>query len=142
MLNNILLFMLLITGCNLQMAERGISAEAVNAPELKEVSYTTATFNKTSWQYFLQHLPLKEGAVLDYTGNPIADQAKAALIVNYDVGNKNLQQCADALIRLRAEYLFAAQRYQEISFHFTSGHSFAFKAYCNGIRPVINGNQV
>lgn len=90
----------------------------------------------------MQHLPAKPGPVLDYRGNPVADQSKAALIVNYDVGNKDLQQCADALIRLRAEYLFSANRYQEILFHFTSGHLYAFDAYCKGVRPVINGAHV
>jgi hypothetical protein len=134
--------MLLFTSCNLQMADRGIHPEAVNTMVAKEERYTTTAYKQGSWLYFLQHLPVREGLVLDYQGNPVADQAKAAMIVNYDVGNKNLQQCADALIRLRAEYLFAVQRYHDITFQFTSGHRFAFEAYCKGMRPVINGNQV
>lgn len=104
--------------------------------------WTRPTFPKGSWQDFLQHLPTTNGEVVNYRGEPVANQAKEVAIVNFDVGMKDLQQCADALIRLRAEYLFMADRKQEIAFHITSGDLFMFVDYCKGLRPVIQGKQV
>jgi hypothetical protein len=106
--------------------------------------YTWEIAMPNSFAEFLQNLPLKEAGspVLDYTGAPINNQEEHIAIINYDVGIKNLQQCADATIRLRAEYLFNQKRFDEIGFHFTSGDYFSWTDYANGTRSVINGNSV
>lgn len=109
---------------------------------LPAVSFTTCSFKQDTWQHFLQSLPTQPGEIVDYTGSPVANQSKQAAILTYDVGHKDLQQCADALIRLRAEYLFAQQRYNNIRFRFTSGHFYAWSDYRKGIRPQVHGNQV
>ncbi len=96
-----------------------------------------------SWPYFLQHLPRKDGPVLDFKGNPVGNQEKHFEILTYDVGKSDLQQCADALMRIRAEYLFARKKYSAIGFHFNSGLFYSWSDYLKGIRPVfINQKQV
>jgi hypothetical protein len=79
---------------------------------------------------------------VDYKGRPVAFQQKHAAILSYDIGNRDLQQCADALMRLRAEYLFGQKRLAEIHFHFTIGYDYTFFAYCRGKRPAPAGNSV
>ena len=95
-----------------------------------------------TWQYFLQNLPVLNGPILNYRGQPISHQSKNAGIINYDVGSQDLQQCADALIRLRSEYLFQQKSYNEIGFHFTNGDFYSWKDYSKGKRPEVKGNKV
>lgn len=98
--------------------------------------------DEKSWLYFLQHLPIVDGPVLDYMGHPVAYQQKHTAIINYDVGTKDLQQCADALMRLRAEYLFQQQRYHEIEFHFVNGLLYKWDQYCEGIKVAPKGSDI
>ncbi len=101
-------------------------------------------YKKNSWQYYLQNLELLSGRgkILDYRGNPIRNQSNHIAIIKCDIGNKDLQQCADAIIRLRAEYLFKQKRFNEIAFKFTSGHLYKWTDHARGIRPIISGNKV
>ena len=88
-----------------------------------------------SWPYFLQHMPAENKPILDFMGNQISNQEKHFAILSYDVGTADLQQCADALMRLRAEYLFSQKKYARIGFHFNSGIYYSWADYLKGMRP-------
>jgi hypothetical protein len=122
------------------------STTIFNLP-LSNVSIVKNIHNKlnrdtNSWAYFLQHLPEVNGPVLNYKGQPVVDQGKHFSILTYDVGTQDLQQCADALMRLRAEYLFNQNRADEIGFHFVSGQLYRFADYCKGVKPIPKGQSV
>jgi len=105
----------------------------------KRIETAPGTF--ANW---LQHLPLKKGAppVYLYTGEKKENQRIHCAVVDIDVGQKNLQQCADAVIRLRAEYLYSVGIYDEIHFNFTSGDTAWFAEWLAGYRPEIKDNLV
>lgn len=94
--------------------------------------------------YFIENFQLKPygSPILKYDGTPIAIQNFHEAIFDIDTGSKDLQQCADAAIRLRAEYLFKTKKFDEIKFHFTNGDLMTWNDYKNGTRALVNGNSV
>lgn len=86
---------------------------------------------------WLRGLPLKPGGtpVMLFNGSPKIFQGAHVAVVDIDVGDRDLQQCADAIMRLRAEYLFARGRAREIGFNYTNGARVAFSRWADGYRP-------
>ena len=97
-----------------------------------------------SFADWLRHLPLKPGRpdVLLFNGQKKANQNAHVAVVALDVGSRDLQQCADAVIRLRAEYLFSLGRAGDIAFTFTSGDRAEWAKWADGHRPRVSGSQV
>ena len=80
---------------------------------------------ENSFAEWLQNIPLKnDKTVYLYDGSQKTNQQAQFAVLNISVGTKNLQQCADVVMRLRAEYLFACNRFQEI--HFTDNDNTAY----------------
>jgi Domain of unknown function (4846) len=85
--------------------------------------------NQNSFTTFLRNIPLKKNnMVYLFNGEPKRNQQAQYAVLDIPVGNKDLQQCADAVMRLRAEYLFAQKRYDEIIFYDNNKKPFAFTA--------------
>jgi hypothetical protein len=101
--------------------------------------FARAKAQKGSFGSWLRGLPLKPGkpAVMLFDGRKKARQDVHHAIVDIDVGKKDLQQCADAAIRLWAEYLFARGKALNASFHFTSGDECPFSRWAKGERPTV-----
>jgi len=96
-----------------------------------------------SFADYLQNLPLKpDGTKVKYYDNREKSADVYLAVLDFNLGERNLQQCADAVIRLRAEYLYAAQRFDEIHFKFVNGFNADFSKWANGYGISVNGNQV
>lgn len=80
--------------------------------------------------------------VLLHDGSEKYRQDVHACILDIDVGRRDLQQCADAVMRLRAEYLFEQKQYDKIHFNFTNGFRCDYSKWRSGSRVKVSGNNV
>jgi hypothetical protein len=96
-----------------------------------------------SFAEWLRGLPLlAEGTEVHlYNGKLKANQGAQAAVINIDVGARDLQQCADAVMRLRAEYLFSTKQFEKIAFNYTSGDRVDYARWTKGRRIVAKGNR-
>lgn len=97
-----------------------------------------------SFAEWLRYLPLKKPGVpvMLFNGEQKRNQDAHIRVVDMPVGSRDLQQCADALIRLRSEYLFSRGEFSRIRFSFTSGDIIPFERWRNGERPLVKRNRV
>ena len=100
--------------------------------------YRRTNIETGSFGSFLRNLPLKPhgSGILLFDGSLKPGENKHVAVVKMDIGNKDLQHCADAIIRLRAEYLFQQHRFENISFHFTNGERADYLNYAAGYRVI------
>lgn len=124
--------------------------ETVN-PEGKTISsrfsppkgYMPVSAGANSYALYLRKLPLKpHGTKVKLYNNKLkANQNAAAAVLDIEVGDENLQQCADAVMRLRAEYLYATKQYHKIHFNFTNGFRADYMEWMKGNRIIVKGND-
>lgn len=99
---------------------------------------------KGSFTHWLQHLPLKEGKpdVYLYDGSSKWNQSAHEFVLDIDVGKRDLQQCADAAMRLRAEYLYNNGKKDLIHFNYTNGAEVRYEKWRQGYMPIPKGSKV
>lgn len=91
---------------------------------------------------YLRMLPLKpQGSKIKLYNGKIKDTGSHVAVLDIDIGDRDLQQCADAVIRLRAEYLYGLKIYDKIHFNFTSGFTADFTTWMDGKRIKVEGNE-
>ncbi|QRO00819.1 DUF4846 domain-containing protein [Archangium violaceum] len=125
-------------------AERPIRSlgEAIPPPS----GYSRVAVEEGSFGAWLRGLPLRpEGTpVRDFRGQELraGDDAFVAAVAELDVGSANLQQCADSIIRLHAEWQWSRGQKERIAYRFTSGHLAAWPRYSAGERTRVSGSKV
>lgn len=94
-----------------------------------------------SFAQWLRGLPMKPIGVPVklYTGQDKFRQDVHVAVVAIDTGARDLQQCADAVMRLRAEWQLASGRSGEIGFDYTGGGRVPFSRWSRGERPSADG---
>lgn len=97
--------------------------------------YLSDSAKTGSFAGYLVHLPLKkEGSKVLYYDGTSKDKLNVYCgVVNLPIGHKDLHQCADAVMRLRGEYLFQNKQFSDIHFNFLSdGKPRYFQTFAKG----------
>ena len=107
------------------------------------VGYERTNEAKNSFASYLRNLPLKpSGTVVKYyNGSTKSNRNIYDAVVDLPIGNKDLHQCADAIMRLRADYFYAQKEYDKIHFNFTNGFRIDYSKWRQGYRIAVKGNK-
>jgi len=77
-----------------------------------------------------------------YNGKLKSNQDVQYAVLNIDIGKKDLIQCADAAMKLRADYLYEKHLYDQIKFLTTSGDELSFESWLKGMRWKERGAKL
>jgi len=103
--------------------------------------FTRLETDQNSFAAYLRNLPLKPaGSKVLYYNGQVKENFAYEAVVDMDIGKKDLQQCADAIMRLRAEYFYQQKAYDKISFTLTNGFKVDYAEWIKGNRIRVNGN--
>jgi hypothetical protein len=98
---------------------------------------------ENSFAGYLRKLPLKphDAEVKYFDGSIKKNNDIYDAVVNLPIGSKDLHQCADAIMRLRAEYLRTTGQSDKIHFNFTNGFRADYSEWMKGKRIKVDGNK-
>lgn len=107
------------------------------------LGYARTIEAKNSFGEYLQNLPLKPSGSLVkyYNGSTKSNNNVYDAVIDLPIGNKDLHQCADAVMRLRADYFFEQKQYDKIHFNFTNGFRVDYSKWRKGYRIAVKGNK-
>ena len=157
----ILMILFFLTGCskNLDVKRPEPISEEVITPQrqsyvnpegmtiqeryLLPKNYTRIEVEENSFEEFLRNQKLKSYGekVLYYDGKIKSSEGVYDSVFDKDIGGRNLHQCADAIMLLRAEYLYSQELYNHIEFNFVSGFKAEYKKWMEGYRIKVEGNN-
>lgn len=113
--------------------------DRINVPK----GFTRVSYKKKSLGAFLRRYPLCEPGqpVLLHDGKEKGNQNAHVAVFAMDVTDGDLQQCADSVIRMYAEYFYEQKQYDKMKFHFVNGFSCDFDKWSQGMRVSVDGND-
>jgi len=126
-------------GMDIINEDGGTISERFNPPpEFQRIHVDSGSF-----AFYLRSLPLKQhGSKVKYYNGFIKPNFWVYdAVVDMEIGERNLQQCADAVMRLKAEYLYKSSLYNKIHFNFTNGFRVDYSEWMKGKRIVVEGNK-
>lgn len=106
--------------------------------------YTRVQAEDGSFQTYMRQLPVKaDGSlVLLNDGSEKNNQSAQIAVFELPVFTSDLQQCADSIMRVYAEYFWSKGAYDKIAFHLTNGFMMDYPTWRDGNRLSVNGNNV
>ena len=120
------------------------SGETLETRVLTPAGYERVEVEEGSLAEFLRQYPMKPAGtnVHLYDGSEKGNQSAHVAVFDLPIEEYDLQQCADSVMRVYAEYFWATEQYDRIQFHFTNGFLVEYTKWRDGSRVSINGNNV
>lgn len=119
--------------------EENILKDRYEVPE----GYERVSVEENSFGEFLRNSKLEDyGEKVKYYDGRVKDKPNVYdSVFDVDIGDRDLHQCADAVMLLRAEYLYQNKRYDDISFHFVDGFNAKYSKWRRGYRISVGENS-
>ena len=120
----------------------GINPETIRGISLP-LGFIYVYDGDSAYSNWLLDLKLKKSNTVHlYNGKLKSNQDAQFRVLNIDIGKKDLVQCADAAMKLRADHLFEMHLFDQIKFLATSGDEMSFESWLKGIRWKEQGAKL
>lgn len=122
---------------SVEINPNGMTVETrISVPE----GYDRVPVATGSYEEFYRKLPLKSaGANVYYYDGQLKRSSYHAAVYDFPNLSEDLLQCADACMKMRAEYNYARGEYDKIGFNAESGTYLPFKKFMEGYRLTGSG---
>lgn len=136
---SVLLLQICILSCNNHPNSFAVLMDIKSAPpansytQIKKIplpeGFERTAADSGSFSNYLRNTGLKKDMIVYlYNGKPKQNQAAQFALLDISTGTTDLQQCADAVMRLRAEYLFSQKQYDELVFYDSNKTPYKFSS--------------
>jgi Domain of unknown function (4846) len=98
-------------------------------------NYERMGSNKNTFGYYLRHLPLKPiGSMVHYYNGAVKTKGNVYDgVVDLNIGNKDLHQCADAAMYLWGNYCYENKNWSQLKFKFLGDNKWHdYTTFCGG----------
>lgn len=108
------------------------------------LGYARVPLRRDSWGHWLRYLPLRAAGtpIRGLNGNVVARGDDPSLGAVLDLDVRQYQECADVIIRLRAEWLRWSGRADSIVFRAADGPKLAWRDWRTGTRVRLVGGRL
>lgn len=144
---------LLLGTCNYQTPDQKTTSPA--SPQISQekliincnttplpAGYKRVALMQNSFGAWLRDYPFsKSDEVYLFNGALSPNQNMQYRVLDLSIGTQNLQQCADAILRLRSEFYFEHKMYHAIRFP-AKGVEFVYTDYLKGYRYKLAGSKL
>lgn len=124
-------------GPSVEINKSGMTVETrIGVPE----GYERVSVKAGSYEDFYRKLPLKpDGSQVYYYNGKLKSQSFHIAVYDFPQLSEDILQCADACMKMRAEYYYARGEYSKIGFDSEGGVYMPFSKYVDGYRLTGSG---